>query len=344
MIGPEETRRRQGLVTAALGGRHGAIQFKPHDSRAVVDRGGARPRRPARGHRGARRLPQRPAARRLDRVVRRGALAGRVRRLRAGARRRRSTGTPTAAAASTRSCPGTGSTAASRSPTSRSSSRRRGTSPRWRTASLAPCSVCGACDYEVVKNRIYEAKDYVPEPSPPPRPPDPPERTRVRVRYAKLGRLVALSHLETMHALLRAVRRAGLPRRLLAGVPPEAAGLLRPGPAGRGREHLRAPRPRPRRPRRSRRRGRAARPASCPRGCGCSAPSSWTRGRPRSPRPCAPSTTARNLRRNSGTRPPWRSGSPPSRAWSGRSSRARPPPRVGTENAHRRSRRAGKER
>ncbi len=33
MIAPEETRRRQGLVTAALGGRNGAIQFKPHDSR-----------------------------------------------------------------------------------------------------------------------------------------------------------------------------------------------------------------------------------------------------------------------------------------------------------------------
>ena len=33
MIAPEETRRRQALVTAALGGRHGAIQFKPHDSR-----------------------------------------------------------------------------------------------------------------------------------------------------------------------------------------------------------------------------------------------------------------------------------------------------------------------
>jgi radical SAM-linked protein len=31
------------------------------------------------------------------------------------------------------------------------------------------------------------------------------------VRYAKLGRLVALSHLETMHGLLRAIRRAGLP-------------------------------------------------------------------------------------------------------------------------------------
>ena len=23
----------------------------------------------------------------------------------------------------------------------------------------APCSVCGACDYDVVKNRVYEAKD-----------------------------------------------------------------------------------------------------------------------------------------------------------------------------------------
>ena len=33
MIPPEETRRRQGLITQALGGRTGAIQFKPHDSR-----------------------------------------------------------------------------------------------------------------------------------------------------------------------------------------------------------------------------------------------------------------------------------------------------------------------
>ena len=46
----------------------------------------------------------------------------------------------------------------------------------------APCSVCGACDYDVVKNRVYEAKDYVPEPPRPPRPPDPIQRTRVRVR------------------------------------------------------------------------------------------------------------------------------------------------------------------
>ncbi|MGE5459361.1 MAG: TIGR03960 family B12-binding radical SAM protein [Solirubrobacterales bacterium] len=76
---------------------------------------------------------------------------------------------------------------------------------------LAPCTVCGACDYDVVKNRTYDAKDYVPEPARPEPPPPSPARTHVRVRYAKRGRLVALSHLETMHAILRAVRRAGLP-------------------------------------------------------------------------------------------------------------------------------------
>jgi radical SAM family uncharacterized protein/radical SAM-linked protein len=76
---------------------------------------------------------------------------------------------------------------------------------------LAPCTVCGACDYDVVKNRTYDAKDYVPEPPRPPRPPESPLRSHVRVRYAKRGRLVALSHLETMHAILRAVRRASLP-------------------------------------------------------------------------------------------------------------------------------------
>jgi radical SAM family uncharacterized protein/radical SAM-linked protein len=76
---------------------------------------------------------------------------------------------------------------------------------------LAPCTVCGACDYDVVKNRTYDAEDYVPEPARPPPPPPSPLRTHVRVRYAKRGRLVALSHLETMHAILRAVRRAVLP-------------------------------------------------------------------------------------------------------------------------------------
>jgi radical SAM-linked protein len=76
---------------------------------------------------------------------------------------------------------------------------------------LAPCSVCGACDYEQVKNRVYRAEDYPKAPPPPPRPRETPVRTHVRVKYAKEGRLVALSHLEVMTALLRSIRRAGLP-------------------------------------------------------------------------------------------------------------------------------------
>jgi radical SAM-linked protein len=76
---------------------------------------------------------------------------------------------------------------------------------------LAPCSVCGACDYDVVKNRVHLPEDYRRAPAPPPPPRETPVRTHVRIRYAKEGRLVALSHLEVMHSLLRAVRRANLP-------------------------------------------------------------------------------------------------------------------------------------
>jgi len=46
-------------------------------------------------------------------------------------------------------------------------------------------------------------------------------RTFVRLRYAKLGRLVALSHLETIHTLVRAVRRAGLPVAFSQGYHPK---------------------------------------------------------------------------------------------------------------------------
>jgi radical SAM-linked protein len=77
------------------------------------------------------------------------------------------------------------------------------------------------CDFKVVKNRVYELGDYVKAPPPPARPPESPLRTRVRIRYAKLGRLVALSHLETMHALLRAFRRAALPMAFSQGYHPK---------------------------------------------------------------------------------------------------------------------------
>jgi radical SAM superfamily enzyme YgiQ (UPF0313 family) len=73
MIDERETRRRQQIITAELGGRHGAIQFKPHDARqASIEGAGAR--RPARRHRRAPRLALGPEARRLERVLRRGAL------------------------------------------------------------------------------------------------------------------------------------------------------------------------------------------------------------------------------------------------------------------------------
>jgi radical SAM family uncharacterized protein/radical SAM-linked protein len=209
MISPEETRRRQGLVTVALGGRNGAIQFKPHDSRQSSIEGALAlgDRRVATAVLAAYRMGQRldgwsewfdegnwiaafqecerehgvgldwyaHRRRRLDEVlpwdrIDCGVTKAYLQKQLAAARN----------LAEVPDCV------------------------------LEPCTVCGACDYEVVKNRTYEAKDYVPEPPRPPRPPDPAFRTHVRVRYAKLGRLVALSHLETMHALLRAVRRAGL--------------------------------------------------------------------------------------------------------------------------------------
>ena len=70
------------------------------------------------------------------------------------------------------------------------------------------CTACGACDYEVVDTIVYHPEDYrrvktTPEPLPA-------ERTLLRMRYAKEGVACALSHLETMTALLRTFRRAKL--------------------------------------------------------------------------------------------------------------------------------------
>jgi radical SAM-linked protein len=98
---------------------------------------------------------------------------------------------------------------------------------------LAPCTVCGACDYDVVKNRTYSAEDYQrsrevgraqgPE-APEARAAAPSSeltRTHIRVKFAKAGRLVALSHLEMMHSLLRAIRRARLPMAYSQGYHPK---------------------------------------------------------------------------------------------------------------------------
>jgi radical SAM-linked protein len=71
------------------------------------------------------------------------------------------------------------------------------------------CTACGACDYEVVDTIVYHPRDYRPRHAAPAAPPAR-ERTALRLRYAKEGRAVALSHLETMTAMLRTFRRAGL--------------------------------------------------------------------------------------------------------------------------------------
>jgi len=71
------------------------------------------------------------------------------------------------------------------------------------------CTACGACDYEVVDTIVYHPEDYRPQQRREPLQ-LPEGRTLLRLRYAKEGVAVALSHLETMTALLRAFRRARL--------------------------------------------------------------------------------------------------------------------------------------
>lgn len=210
MIDPAETRRRQGLVAAALGGRNGAIQLRAHDSRASAIEG-------------ALALGDRRVGTAVLSAFRRGQrLDGWTewfderRWLDAFADCEREHGV------------GLGWFAHRRRPqdevlpwdridsgVTKTYLRRHLEAARhpatMEDCVLAACTACGSCDFEVVKTRVHEAKDYVPEPPRPPRPPGSPVRTRVRVRYAKRGRVVALSHLETMHSLLRAIRRAGLP-------------------------------------------------------------------------------------------------------------------------------------
>jgi radical SAM family uncharacterized protein/radical SAM-linked protein len=71
------------------------------------------------------------------------------------------------------------------------------------------CTACGTCDYEVVDTIVYHPEDYKPQRRPA-APPPPEGRAILRLRYAKEGCAVALSHLETMTALLRTFRRAKL--------------------------------------------------------------------------------------------------------------------------------------
>jgi radical SAM family uncharacterized protein/radical SAM-linked protein len=220
MIGPEETRRRQALITSALGGRHGAIQFKPHDAKPSSIEGAL-----ALGDRrvGAAVLAAYRAGQRLDGwtewfdegrwiaafdALERAEGVG----LEWFAHRRRRLDEV---------LPWDRIDCGVTKPYLQKQLAAARNLAEVEDCVLAPCTVCGACDYDVVKNRTYEAKDYVQAPPHPPHPPESPVRTHVRVRWAKLGRLVAISHLETMHALLRAIRRAGLPTAYSQGFHPK---------------------------------------------------------------------------------------------------------------------------
>jgi radical SAM family uncharacterized protein/radical SAM-linked protein len=220
MIRPEETRRRQGLITAALGGRHGAIQFKPHDSRQSSIEGAL-----ALGDRrvGAAVLHAFRAGARLDgwtewfveeRWIAAFAECERIHGVGldffAHRRRRLDEVLPWDRI----DCGVTKAYLQKQLLAARELAEVV-------DCVLAPCTNCGACDHEVVKNRVHLPEDYPRAAPPPPRPPPSPVRTVVRLRYAKGGRLTALSHLETMHALLRAFRRAGLPMAYSQGYHPK---------------------------------------------------------------------------------------------------------------------------
>ncbi len=209
MIPPAETRRRQGLIAAALGGRNGAIQVKPHDSRQSAIEAAL-----ALGDRrvGTAILAAYKAGQRLDAWTE---WFDELRWLDAFGVCEREHGVGLAWFAH-RARPLDEVLPWERIDCGVTRSYLEAERARSREPAevddcvTGPCADCGVCDDETLENRIHQASDYVAEPPRPARPPDPPLRTRIRVRYAKLGRLVALSHLETMHAILRAIRRAGL--------------------------------------------------------------------------------------------------------------------------------------
>jgi radical SAM-linked protein len=220
MITPEETRRRQALITATLGGRHGAIQFKPHDSRQSSIEGAL-----ALGDRrvGTAVLHAFRAGQRLDgwtewfdegKWIEAFAECERVHGVGldffAHRRRRLDEVLPWDRI----DCGVTKAYLQKQLLAARNLAELP-------DCVEAPCSNCGACDYEVVKTRVHLPQDYRRAPAPPPRPEPSPLRAHVRIRYAKEGRLVALSHLETMHALLRAFRRARLPMAFSQGYHPK---------------------------------------------------------------------------------------------------------------------------
>ncbi|CAO0822388.1 hypothetical protein DFAR_20001 [Desulfarculales bacterium] len=80
------------------------------------------------------------------------------------------------------------------------------------------CHDCGVCDHQAIKPRLAQG-DLTPPAPPPPLPPD---RMAYRFRLEKTGPARFLGHLETMHHLGRAFRRAGVEMAHSQGFHPHA--------------------------------------------------------------------------------------------------------------------------
>jgi radical SAM-linked protein len=226
MIRPEETRRRQSIVTAALGAKHGPIHWKPHDSRQSAIEGAL-----ATGDRraGAAVLGAFRRGQRLDgwtewfrETAWLEAFADCEREHGVGleffAHRRRSFDEV---------LPWDRIDVGVTKDFLRRERERASAAAVTPDCVTAACHACGVCDFEAVENRIHRPESYTPAPPPARRVPTP-VRERVRIKYAKRGPLVALSHLETMHAMLRALRRAGLPLAWSQGFHPKPKVSLGP--------------------------------------------------------------------------------------------------------------------
>ena len=141
--------------------------------------------------------------------------------------------------------------------------------------------------------------------------PAPPTVQRIRVRFAKRGRLRFLSHRDVARSVERAVRRAGIPVAHSHGFSPASAAVVDRGRAHRGCERGRVPGDRahpparPRRPRRRAGRGAARRPRRARRrggrGHAAGRPDRRERVAHRTAR-CHPRRPARSRRRPAGGR------------------------------------------
>ncbi len=89
------------------------------------------------------------------------------------------------------------------------------------------CHGCGLCDFDRVRPRTGQPLAY-PPPSPPPVPDEPDPPPRLRLRFSKVGPASLLAHLETVAALHRALRAAGVPIVYSRGFHPQPRMTLGP--------------------------------------------------------------------------------------------------------------------